>query len=202
MSYIYTIGHSNHSTEQFIALLVKHGVDAIADVRSTPASRFMPQFNRETLKGTLHDAGIDYVFLGRELGARPDNPTIYEGSQVSYMLLARTPEFAEGINRLRNGMQTRRIAIMCAEREPLDCHRTVLIGRMLAEGNASVGHIHSDGRIESHDDAMVRLMVGYGLDQADLFNSRKDLLDEALRRQELRIAYVKPEITNRMGPTS
>lgn len=190
---IYTIGHSRHSIEHFIELLAQHRVTAVADVRSTPASQYSPHFNRASLKRSLREAGIEYVFLGRELGARSTDPDCYVDGQVQYRRLAQTPEFKDGIRRLRNGMETERIALLCAEQEPLDCHRTVLVSRELAELGVEVQHIHGEGRLERHDDAMLRLRTGLGLGQPDLFHSSEELLDEALARQEKRIAYVDPD---------
>lgn len=123
---IYTVGHSNHSIEAFISLLQKHGITALADVRSHPYSRHHPQFNRETLQRALRKVDINYVFLGKELGARSENPKCYRNGKVQYGLLAREPSFQEGLARLRKGMESHRIAMMCAEKEPLDCHRTIL----------------------------------------------------------------------------
>ena len=122
---IHTIGHSNHPIERFVGLLLPHGITAVADVRSTPYSRFNPQFRREKLQASLADASIQYVFLGEELGARSSDPACYDASgRVSYAKLAQTPLFRKGIERLKGGMTQFRISIMCAEREPLDCHRT------------------------------------------------------------------------------
>jgi uncharacterized protein (DUF488 family) len=185
-----TIGHSTHSVSRFLALLQLHGITAVADVRSAPISRFTPQFNRGVVERSLHDAGIKYVFLGRELGARTNDLACYVDGRVQYGRLAQTSEFAKGIERLLKGAQTERIAIMCAECEPLDCHRTVLIARVLTERGATVSHIHGDGHAESHGVAMRRLMARFGLDEADLFHSPTERLEEALSRQEHRIAYV------------
>lgn len=190
MGDILTVGHSTHAIDHFLDLLSKHGVTAVADVRSVPASRFTPQFNRDTLKRSLADLGIKYVFLGQELGARSDDRSCYINGQVQYGRLAQTEPFGEGIDRLLKGSATERIAVMCAEQEPLDCHRTVLVSRVLAERGASVAHIHGDGRLEPHDQTMLRLMSGFGLDQDDLFHTHEELLGEALARQEQRIAYV------------
>jgi uncharacterized protein (DUF488 family) len=189
-----TVGHSTHAIEHVLALLTRHGVTAVADVRSVPASRFTPQFNRDAFKRSLADHGIKYVFLGQELGARSDDRSCYVNGQVQYERLARTVPFGEGIERLLKGAATERIAVLCAEQEPLDCHRTVLVSRVLADRGASVAHIHGDGRLEGHDDAMLRLMSGFGLDQDDLFHTHEELLDEALARQEQRIAYVDKDL--------
>jgi len=190
MRVILTIGHSTHTVDHFLALLTQHGVTAVADVRSVPASRFTPQFNRDALKRSLAEHRMKYVFLGQQLGARSDDRSCYIDGQVQYDRLAQTVPFGEGIDRLLTGAATERVAVMCAEQEPLDCHRTVLVSRVLAKRGASVEHIHGDGRLEPHDDAMLRLMSGFGLDQDDLFHTREELLGEALARQEQRIAYV------------
>ncbi|OKH99845.1 hypothetical protein A6A06_22575 [Streptomyces sp. CB02923] len=190
----FTVGHSTHSVSHFLSLLQKHEITAVADVRSTPASRFTPQFNRDALKRSLSDADIKYVFLGDELGARTRDTTCYVDGRVQYSRLAETPDFISGIDRLQNGAQTERIAIMCTEQEPLDCHRCVLVARTLEERGTAIAHIHGDGHIESHTMAMQRLLAGFGLDQAELFRTPAERLQEALSRQEQRIAYVDEEL--------
>jgi uncharacterized protein (DUF488 family) len=191
---VLTIGHSTHSVSNFLSLLRQHGTTAVADVRSVPVSRFTPQFNRDAVEHSLRDADIKYVFLGKELGARTKDATCYVDGRVQYSRLARTPEFVNGIERLLKGAHAERIAIMCAEQEPLDCHRTVLIARVLAEHGVTIDHVHSDGQIESHIFAMRRLMARFGLDEADLFHTPTERLQEALSRQEHRIAYVNEEL--------
>ncbi|MEU6153730.1 DUF488 domain-containing protein [Actinosynnema sp. NPDC047251] len=176
-----------------VKLLRQHKVTAIADVRSVPVSRFTPQFNRSSIQRGLHEVDIKYAFLGRELGARTEDSACYIDGRVQYDRLAKTPEFASGIERLLKGAHTERIAVMCTEGEPLDCHRTVLVARVLTEHGVTVDHIHSDGRIESHYSAMERLMAMFGLAEADLFRTPTERLEEALSRQECRIAYVNDE---------
>jgi uncharacterized protein (DUF488 family) len=136
---VYTIGHSTHSIGRFVELLKSHSVTAVADVRSQPYSRMNPQFSREPLKEALRNANIKYVFLGKELGARSENKSCYRDGQVQYDLLAQTDLFKRGIERVKEGARTYRIALMCAEKEPLECHRTILVahpvcwqGRMIA----------------------------------------------------------------------
>lgn len=190
MGELLTIGHSNHELDHLLSLLGEHKVSAVADVRSVPASRFTPQFNKDALKRALDNVGIKYVFLGKQLGARSDDPSCYENGKVKYERLAKTARFAEGIERLREGVARERIALMCSEQEPLDCHRTVLVSRVLVDSGILVSHVHGNGRLESHHEAMQRLLAGFGLDQADLFHSPAELLAEALNRQEEKIAYV------------
>jgi hypothetical protein len=192
-SMIYTIGHSKHPIERFVALLQRHGVDALADVRSTPYSRFNPQFNREKLQASLAAAGIRYVFLGEELGARSKDASCYdEEGRVSYAKLARTVPFRAGIERLLTGMQQHRIAIMCAEREPLDCHRTILVSRELEKAGVPVNHILQDGSLEPHRQTMSRLASDLKLASTDLFRTPDELIEDAYEKQGSRIAYVRP----------
>ena len=113
---VLTIGHSTHSMERFVMLLSQHRVTAVADVRSTPYSRFNPQFNRETLKEDLRKDGIHYVFLGQELGARSDDRSCYEKGRVQYSRLARTERFRHGVGRVVRGSETYQIALLCAEK--------------------------------------------------------------------------------------
>ncbi|MFE2754596.1 DUF488 family protein [Actinosynnema sp. NPDC059335] len=191
---VLTIGHSVHDLPTFVRLLRRHRVSAVADVRSVPLSRFTPQFNRGAIERGLRDAGIRYAFLGKELGARTEDPGCYVDGRVRYELLAKTPEFLGGIERLLRGARTERIAVMCTEGEPLDCHRTILVARVLDEHGVPVGHVHGDGRVEGHADAMTRLMAGFGLAEDDLFRTRAERLEEALSRQEARIAYVNDDL--------
>ena len=186
---IYTVGHSTHKIDDFLKLLTRNGITALADVRSVPASRFTPQFNRDTIKRALNEASIEYVFLGRELGARSDDRSLYVDGKVRYDRLARQPAFREGIERLLRGLTMHRIAVMCAEAEPLDCHRTLLVARELARQGVDIVHIHKNGELEPDVDAMIRLREKFGLEGDALFED-DDLLADALRRQEEEIAYV------------
>ncbi|HZZ95263.1 MAG TPA: DUF488 domain-containing protein [Usitatibacter sp.] len=187
---VFSVGHSTLPVESFIRLLKRHGISAVADVRSFPYSKHNPQFNKESLAEALSTSGIKYVFLGRELGARTDDKSCYQDGRVQYDRLAQTAGFSAGIERVERGAHEHRIALMCAEREPLECHRTLLVSRALAGRGIRVLHILSDGRLESHDDAMERLLDLTGIPRGDMFRTRQDLLNEAIRKQESKIAYV------------
>ena len=193
---IFTIGHSTHSLEEFIKLLRIHNVNAVADVRSTPYSRYTPQFNKDTVEGNLKKHGIKYVFLGRELGGRSDNPACFENGRIRFIRLAQTELFRNGIQRLIQGAQDNRIALMCAEKEPLDCHRTLLVARALVERGVIVGHILANGKLESYQASIKRLLSILGLSQLDLFRSQEELIKEALALQEEHVAYVSKELSN------
>jgi uncharacterized protein (DUF488 family) len=189
---IHTIGHSNHSFERFRDLLRPYEISAVADVRSTPYSRFNPQFRRERLHASLADAGIEYVFLGQELGARSADPTCYdETGRVRYERLSRATLFREGIERLKVGMTRHRIAIMCAEREPLDCHRTILVARELVREGVAVVHILADGTPESHEHAMERLAITLKIPADDLLSDPRERLERTYNLQAAKIAYVR-----------
>lgn len=195
MRTVYTIGHSTHPQEKLLGLLSMHGITAVCDVRSSPFSRVNPQFNRDDLKKALAMQGIKYLFLGKELGARSDDPACYEGRKVQYDRLAKTNLFRQGLTRVEDGIAKGfTIAMMCAEKEPLECHRTILVARHLAERGIDVQHIHATGQLESHADALQRLRRMLGLRDDDMFRSPADLQADAYRQQEERIAYeLKPE---------
>lgn len=187
---VYTIGHSTHSIEAFIGFLQRHEITVLADVRSRPYSRYSPQFDREALIRALPLHGIRYGFLGRELGGRPDDAACYENGRVCYARVAETEPFRRGIERILRAARCARVALMCTEKEPLDCHRTLLVARALAARGIVVRHILEDGRLEEHGAAMDRLLDLTGVPRADLFHTREELIDEAIRRQEGRVAYV------------
>jgi uncharacterized protein (DUF488 family) len=186
---IFTIGHSTHNVEKLLSLLNMHQVTALVDVRSSPYSRMNPQFNREPLKEALRGQGIAYVFLGKELGARSNDASCYVGGKVQYDRLAKTALFTEGLDRVRQGTEKYRIALMCAEKDPLACHRTILVARHLVARGMSAQHIHEDGRLESHAEAIERLMRQLKLPEGDMFRSRDDWAEDAYRLQGDRIAY-------------
>lgn len=187
---VFTLGHSTHPLEHFVALLEQHAVTAVCDVRSRPYSRVNPQFNREDLAVALELRGITYRFLGKELGARSDDPACYEDGKVQYARLATTELFARGLKRIVRGMNEGfRIGLVCAEKEPLDCHRTILVARHLAARGINVEHIHSDGHLESHEAALVRLARMHNLPEHDMFRTRAELFADAYTLQEDRIAY-------------
>ena len=191
---VYTIGHSNHSMDRLIELLKSNEISEIVDVRSQPYSRFQPQFNRSDIEGPLRAAEIDYLFLGNELGARSNDTSCYVNGRVQYQRIAVTKGFGRAIDRVLLESGSHKLALMCAEKEPLECHRTLLVGQALFSRGGSVVHIHSDGRQENHSDALIRLHGMVGLPLEDLFRTSEELLSEALRIQEERVAYVDEKL--------
>lgn len=194
MRLLLTIGHSNHPIEHFIGLLKRHGLTAIADVRSSPYSR-SAHFNREPLCAVLKREGLDYVFLGRELGARREEPECYDNGQVDLRKVAQLPIYQQGLQRLEKGIERCTVALLCAEKEPLDCHRAVLICRSLCNKGVTIKHILGDGNLEDHKDTerrMVKMMEA----QASLFqqgSSQESLVERAYDERAKEIAYRKEE---------
>ena len=192
---VFTIGHSNHSKEAFLALLRKHCVDEVVDVRSSPSSRYVPQFNHDILDRALDEAGIGYVFLGRELGGRPKDRSCYDADgRVNYHRLANTDLFDDGISWIVRAADQRRIALMCTEKEPLDCHRALLIAKALEERGVAVEHVLADGNVERQDTTMNRLMDIFKLPHnGDMFRSRQEVIADAVTRRAKKVAYVVKE---------
>jgi len=192
---LFTIGHSDHRLSEFLSLLNRHGIDTIADVRSQPYSKFHPQFNRETLAGALKRVGVEYAFLGRELGARRSEPESYRDGQARYELIQRLPAFQSGLVWIREHASSRRIALLCAEKDPLTCHRTILVCRHLRSSSLSINHVLEDGTVETTEQAESRLLDLVGLPPAHLFCSKADLTEQAYDLQAQRIAYRESEET-------
>ena len=187
---ILTIGHSSHTIEAFIALLKMHGVTALADVRSHPASKYFPHFSKNDLADNLRSADIAYIFLGKELGARSQNPLCYKNGKVQYDLLAEEALFQDGLNRIRQGAENHSIAMMCAEKDPLDCHRAILVSRQLHLSGFPISHILADGSLEPHQDLEHRMLQKYKIPiLGDMFRSPSECLIEAYSIHGDKIAY-------------
>lgn len=190
---LFTVGHSVHPIDHFISILKKNEINAIADVRSSPYSRFTPHFNREALKESLKSEGIQYVFLGDELGARRNEPQCYERGKVIYQKVAILPSFLKGVERLQEGASKMRVAIMCAEKDPLTCHRTVLVAHFARESFADTLHILENGSIETRDHADKRILRELRLDKEDFFSSYQERLKLAYTQRAEKIAYSENE---------
>ena len=188
---VLTIGHSTHTLEGFLVLLRQHDVTAVADVRSAPYSRFNPQFNRDVLASALDVEGIRYVYLGNELGGRSGDPECYKDGRIRYERMRKTKSFRNGLVRVVDGAARHRIALMCVEKEPLDCHRTLMVSLALDEKGIRIAHIHSDGRLEQHSEAMDRLLELRKLSGEDFFRTREDRIAEAVAQQSRRIANTR-----------
>lgn len=147
---LWTIGHSNHSIKRFLDLLRSHEIDVVVDVRSQPYSAYQGHFSQAPLRRSLEDAGIRYLFLGKELGGRPPEAALYdEDNHVLYGELAKTERFQCGLDRLVRGVASYRVVMMCSEEDPSNCHRRLLVTRALEESGApvTVSHIRGSGEV-------------------------------------------------------
>jgi uncharacterized protein (DUF488 family) len=186
-----TIGHSNLPFERFAALLRDAGVTAVADVRSQPFSRRYPWFSEKPLGQSLHNEGIAYRPMGEALGGRPRDPALFCDGVADYEAMAAVPEFRAGIERVVEATGRRRVCLLCAEREPLDCHRCLLVAPALAARGLTIGHLLHDGSILSHlaiEDGLLSGEAGDDLFAAD----RASRLAQAYRRRAHKVAFRLP----------
>jgi uncharacterized protein (DUF488 family) len=190
---VLTIGHSTLPYERFLSLLRGAGVNAIADVRSAPYSRQFPHFSRDELSDELRSDGISYVFLGKELGGRPSERKFYCEGVADYERMAQAPEFSKGLDRVIEGAKKYRVALMCSERDPLDCHRCLLVSRALAQRGVRVSHILDSGRVVDHVEIEDRLLELSGRNADDLFAARPERLAGAYRARARKVAFAEPQ---------
>lgn len=194
---LFSVGHSNIAADRFIAMLRDAGVDAVADVRSTPFSRFCPWFSRKPLEARLGREGMAYQWHGDALGGRPHDSALYCDGAADYEAMAAQPAYRQGLEGLIGAASRRRICLVCAEREPLDCHRCLLVTRSLAERGLAVGHILHNGTIEPHDTTERRLL-DWDAGQRDLLESgQPSRLGAAYRRRAGAVAYRAKPTTGR-----
>lgn len=187
---LYTIGYSAFSINDLISVLKKYGINAIADVRSVPYSRFKPEYNSDKLKTKLKNNSIEYVFLGDLCGARIEAKECYRNGKADYELIAKHPKFQEGIKRIKKGLEKYRIALLCAEKDPVSCHRMILICRNLRVDNIKIFHIIDFKSILTQDECEIRLLKLFKLDQPEFFRDFNEQIVEAYQRQAKKIAYV------------
>jgi uncharacterized protein (DUF488 family) len=201
MPVVFTIGHSTHTLAKFIDLLRAHMITAICDVRSQPYSRMNPQFNRATLQEELKKNGIAYLFLGRELGARTEDTACYVDHKVQYERLAKTALFQLGLKRVQEEMKSFRIALMCAEKDPLGCHRAILVARHLHERGIEIKHILEDGSLENQEAAEHRLLRLLKIQETDFFKSQQEIIADAYSIQNQKIAYEEQTNDDQANPS-
>jgi uncharacterized protein (DUF488 family) len=186
---LFTIGHSNIPIERFVALLQQAGVSALADVRSVPLSRRFPWFSKNNLAMRLARERIDYAALGDVLGGRPRHERLYRDGVADYEAMAKEPQYEDALARLTAEAARSRVCLMCAEREPLDCHRCLLVARSLIERDLNVGHILHDGVIEPHAVTERRLLALAGEDCDLRAAGQRGRLAAAYRRRAHAVAY-------------
>lgn len=186
---VFTIGHSVHTRERFTTLLGKFGIDVVLDIRSSPYSGRSPQYNRSALKQWLLDLGVRYSFGGSALGGRPNGTSMYVNGRADYLRMAEAALFRQGLRRVAAAARSHRVALLCAEADPLECHRFLLVGRALHEAGLDVQHILPNGFEESHSVTEERLLRAVGLLQGGFFDDEGNALARAYVLQASRVAY-------------
>jgi uncharacterized protein (DUF488 family) len=196
---VLTVGHSHHELPRFLELLRLAGLRTVADVRSQPVSRRHPHFSRPELEPALKASGIAYVFLGDLLGGRPSQPSLYDDEgRVDYERLRATESFQRGLERICQRQESHHIALLCAEEDPLDCHRGLMIAPALVERGIRPAHLRGDGRIESMTEMEDRLLTLTKLDGLFTLSAedRRAALEEAYRVMARRKAFrLRPDAT-------
>lgn len=190
MNTLYTIGYSSFEMTSFINTLQKHNINAIADVRSLPYSKFKPDFNREQLSEILKENSIRYVFLGNSCGARIKDPLCFINEKASYKSITETIQFKKGLSRIIKGLQKYTIALLCAEKDPINCHRNILICRNLKDFDIEIIHILESDFIERNTHSEERLLNDFNFDQNELFLSKDELLEEAYDKKIASIMHI------------
>lgn len=188
---LFSIGHSNLQFETFIGLLTRYEIQVVADVRSAPRSRYVPHFDSKPLRKSLHEHGVKYVFLGKELGGRPEGDEFYDDEDhVLYSRLGESALFEAGLDRILGGASDFRVAMLCSEEDPQHCHRHLLIGRVLQKRNLGVAHIRGDGTIQTDCELASHLAVQQ---QTSLF---EELTQEQAWRSTRSVSRRKVHLTS------
>ena len=199
---IFSIGHSNIPAARFAVMLQDAAVTAVADVRSMPNSRRFPWFSQKALAVQLGGIGIAYAAMGDTFGGRPRDDRLYRDGVADYEAMAKQPEFRTDLDRLQEIIARSRVCLMCAEREPLDCHRCLLVARRLAERGLTIGHILHDGTVEPHAATEERLLA-LTEKSCDLFAAgQRELIAAAYRRRARAVAFRQKVPTRRAGTES
>jgi uncharacterized protein (DUF488 family) len=172
---VHTIGYGARTLDDFLDLLCTHEIRYLIDLRSSPYSKFKPEFSRETLAKALEARGVKYVYMGDQLGGQPDDPACFVDGKVVYEIVAQLPAYQQGIARVvRAHERGLRLVLMCSEGKPELCHRAKLIGETLTARGIPVLHIDEDGALISQDDVRDRLTGGQlNLFGENTFTSRK-----------------------------
>ncbi len=188
---LYTIGYSGFDIDNFLLALKKYSIGALVDVRTSPHSAYYTIYDRENIKNILNRENIFYLFLGKELGARPEDGALYTRHIADFKKISNSESFIEACKRIRQGIEMFPICMMCAEKDPINCHRTVLVANAFRNRypEVSIFHIHSDLKIERQDRIDRRIMALYNLEQEHLFKDYETRKIEAYSLREKDIAF-------------
>jgi uncharacterized protein (DUF488 family) len=198
---IFTVGHSTQPVDHLLEVLARHSIQAVVDVRSSPYSGRLPWFNKEALIESLSQSSIKYIFMGRELGGRGDGPGVFGADgRVRYDKIVATDSYNRAIQRVIDGSSRMRVVLLCSEKDPINCHRALMVSRSLNDVGVLVQHILADGSLETHKEFEVRLRDRSSGNQLDLLTSEDELLDQAYESQASRVAFKQTELSEREEP--
>jgi uncharacterized protein (DUF488 family) len=194
MGKIYTIGSSIHSIYDFILLLKRHHINAVADVRSMPYSQHTPQFNKDALTNALKNTSVYYLDFSKEFGARRNESEAYTNNQVDFRKVIKLPIFLSGIERINAGiLKGYNIALLCTEKNPLDCHRFSLVSRALSHKlSVNIDHILFNGELINQHDLEKKMLHDFKLEN-DLFDDYETQLEKAYENVGNKISYKELE---------
>ena len=198
MNTIFTIGHSQHNIEHFISLLRMYDINCVIDVRSTPYSKYAETFNRERINEELSRNGIRYFFMGEYFGARQSKKELYtQDGYLDFERVQKEPTFIKGIQNVMLGIeQGNRVALMCTEKDPMDCHRAIMVSKSFADNGVSIHHILEDGSIQTQEELENRMLEKYypERNQLSIFTygneeSEQELVQRCYKKRNEEIGY-------------
>jgi uncharacterized protein (DUF488 family) len=186
--FIRTIGYAGHTRDSLLARLKIEHVTAVADIRTYKNSSYWTAFDSDSFGSFLRDNGIAYVFLGDQLGGKPRNPALYPDGKLDYERMAATDGFQAGLDRLERGASKFELCIMCAEKDPMDCHRGLIVAPEMQKRGMDFRHLLADGSSEPHAETEARMIAATNTDGPDLFADPSDTLYRAYAAQRRRCA--------------
>ncbi len=196
MKQIYTIGYTSFQINDFIETLIKYKITCLIDVRSTPYSQHYSDYNKDTLEITLKNKEIIYRNYAHEFGARQENTIFYaNGGYLDFNKFTSSNQFLEGVKKVTKGIEKGyKFALMCAEKDPINCHRSIMLGKGFKELGYNVDHIKANGQVETQCEIEIRLLDMYFKDrlQLSLFSASSDedsLLNECYRKRNIDIGF-------------
>ncbi len=195
MNTLYTFGYGNLEIKEFLKIIKKNDIEVICDIRSQPYSSYKPEYSKEPLKEFLNENSIKYLFMGDNLGGRIDDKDCYEDNQINYEVLSQKKIFQEGLDRLLEGLKKYSVAIMCSEKEPEKCHRTLLVSRFVKNRHGNILHIHHNDTLEKHSDFENRIVEQNNNQQALLnLEDKETTLALAYKKLSKKAAYKKKDV--------
>lgn len=193
MAQIFTIGYTAFPNQNdFVAMLKKYNVPYVIDVRSYPiASQFYAIYSKPTLEPLLKNHNIIYRNYAKEFGARQENREYFmEEGCLDFKRFTKSKEFLNGVEKIKKTLSLNyNLALMCAEKDPIDCHRTIMVSRALNLLGFDIKHILATGNLQTQKEIDFRLLKFYHLDESSLFQTKDELIDEAYIRKNIQIGY-------------